>query len=93
MLACGTSSTSLLRHRSIPIQLRLAALYLMHHRLFQQTLFRHGQKCDAYGAMTHYLKIMKKIDKEKTRQVIPAYYNHKPPLPALKDEFNKAGLV
>ena len=39
MLACGTSSTALLRHRSIIIQLRLAALYLMHHRLFQQTLF------------------------------------------------------
>ncbi len=39
MLACGTSSTALLRHRSITIQLRLAALYLMHHRLFQQTLF------------------------------------------------------
>ncbi len=39
MLACGTSSTVLLRHRSITIQLRLAALYLMHHRLFQQTLF------------------------------------------------------
>ncbi len=45
MLACGTSSTALLRHRSIIIQLRLAALYLMHHRLFQQTLsriFRHA---------------------------------------------------
>ncbi len=41
MLACGTSSTALLRHRSIIIQLRLAALYLMHHRLFQQTLIIH----------------------------------------------------
>ena len=41
MLACGTSSTALLRHRSIIIQLRLAALYLMHYRLFQQTLFKH----------------------------------------------------
>ncbi len=43
MLACGTSSTALLRHRSIIIQLRLAALYLMHHRLFQQTLFITGK--------------------------------------------------
>ncbi len=46
MLACGTSSTALLRPRSIIIQLRLAALYLMHHRLFQQTLFTNNYRME-----------------------------------------------
>ena len=38
LLACGTSSAALL-HRSIIIQLRLAVLYLMHHRFFKKALF------------------------------------------------------
>jgi len=40
LLACSTSSTSLASARSITIQLRFAALYMMHYRLFQQTLNR-----------------------------------------------------
>ncbi len=38
LLAFSTSSTSLASARSIHIQLRFAALKLMCHRLFQQTL-------------------------------------------------------
>ncbi len=37
-LVCSTSSTALAAARGILIQLRFAALYLMHYRLFQQTL-------------------------------------------------------
>jgi len=37
-LVCSTSSTALAAARSIFIQLRFAALYLMRYRLFQQTL-------------------------------------------------------
>ncbi len=47
----------------------------------------------AYHLMATYLKIMKKIDQEKTGQLITAYYNRKPRLPALKDEFNKAKII
>ncbi len=38
-LVCNTSSTALDAARGILIQLRFAALYLMHYRLFQQALF------------------------------------------------------
>ena len=36
---------------------------------------------------------MKDIDKEKTERLISTYYNHKPVLRALRDEFEKAGIV
>ena len=46
-----------------------------------------------YVSMTYYLKIMKGMDKDKTEKLILTYYNHKPVLRALRDEFEKAGII
>lgn len=51
------------------------------------------RKRNDYTTMAYYLKKMKTINKEKTEQLIFTYYNHKPVLRALKDEFVKAGIV
>ncbi len=48
---------------------------------------------NAYAAMAYYLKLMKRTDKKKTNELISSYYNHKPVLRALRDEFRKAGIV
>ncbi len=49
----------------------------------------------AYSRIASWLNISKKISgfQNKTKQLIMGLYNHKPNLPALKDEFRKAGLV
>ena len=64
------------------------AIYLKH----VDFLFA-DRKRSAYAAMTQYLQTMQGINTEKTEQLTESYYNHKPVLRALKDEFKKAGIV
>lgn len=49
---------------------------------------------DLYHEMTKWLKLMKSITSKKTQatKYISELYNHKPNLPALRDEMKKSGL-
>jgi hypothetical protein len=50
---------------------------------------------DVYERVSSWLKLMQKIPgfAIEKRELILQLYNHKPNLPALKDEMRKAGLV
>ncbi len=54
-----------------------------------------GRGREVYSTIASWLKQAQKIQgfENKTRELINQLYNHKPNLPALKDEFRKAKLV